>query len=181
MIMTDIETNNTAEYAEIIDTTSAEVVKETVETTTEEKESIKFSKFEIKMLFNPALDGVKLTDIEKEDRIKLIKLKIQLGKIAKELEEYDKAVVESFKDSEYTSLEEKANSTDATEEIKKEFEELQQKINTKINETCVEEYNKEIDIESEHISEDTFFKAISTVDLVGLGGYEYLYNKLVKK
>lgn len=172
--MTDIDINETAVDAEIIETTSAEVVKET-------KEELTFSKFEVKVLFNPAMDGVKLIDIDKEDRIKLIKLKIELGKVAKELEEYEKTVVESFKDETYKQLEEGSTKEDATEEIKKEFKELQESITAKVNEVCVEEYNKEIHITCAAISEDTFFKFISTVDLVSLGGYEYIYNKLVKK
>lgn len=174
--MTDINVKESAQDAEIIETTSAEVVEEVTS-----KEVIKFSKFEIKVLFNPALDGVKLNDINKEDRVKLIKLKISLGKIAKELEEYEKTVVESFKDEAYKNLETKAQETEATEEIKEEFKKLQDEITTKVNEICIEEYNKEVSIESEYICEETFFQAISTIDLAALGGYEYLYNKLVKK
>lgn len=142
---------------------------------------MKFNKFEIKMLINPALEGVKLNDISKEDRIKLIKLKIQLGKISKDLQDYEKTVVDSFKDDNYTNLESKANDKEATEDDKKNFEELQKEINAKINEILIEEYNKEVEIECEPIEEDTFYNAISTVDLTALGGYEYLYNKLVKQ
>lgn len=143
-------------------------------------EKIKLSKFEVKVLFNPALDGVKLNDVDKEDRIKLIKLKIELGKIVRELEEFDKTVVESLKDDHYKSLEEDSNKEDATDEVKEEFKNLQESINKKINECAIEEYNKEIELDFDGISEDTFYKIMSTVDLTALGGYEYIYNKLVK-
>lgn len=143
-------------------------------------ENIKLSKFEIKVLFNPALDGMKLNDVDKEDRVKLIKLKIELGKIVRELEEFEKTLVESFKDDEYKSLEESSNKEDATEETKEEFKKLQESINKKINECAVEEYNKTVDIDFDGISEDTFYKVASTIDLAALGGYEYIYNKLVK-
>lgn len=146
-----------------------------------ENNIIKFSKFEIKMLVNPALDGVKINEVSKEDRVNLIKLKIQLGKINKELQDYEKTVIDSFKDDNYTNLESKANSSEATDEDKQKFEELQKEINSKINEILIEEYNKEVEVECEPISEETFYKTITTVDLTALGGYEYLYNKLVKQ
>lgn len=152
-----------------------------VEEIKEEKNVIKLSKFEIKMLFNPVLDGVKLTGVSKEDRISLIKLKIELGKIAKELEEFEKVVIESFKDDNYKSLEQEASKEDATEEDKENFKKLQEEVNKKINESCIEEYNKEVCIECDPISSETFFNVISTVDLTALGGYEYIYNKLVKE
>lgn len=144
-------------------------------------EKIKLSKFEIKVLFNPALDGVKLNDVDKDDRIKLIKFKIELGKIVKELEEFDKTVVESLKDDHYKELEEASNKEDATEKTKEEFKNLQESINKKINECAIEEYNKEVELDFDGISEDTFYKTMSTVDLTALGGYEYIYNKLVKQ
>lgn len=146
-----------------------------------EENVTKFSKFEIKMLFNPAFNEIKVNEIEsKEDRISLIKLKIKFGKVAKELEEYEKEVVESFKDENYKNLESESSKEDATEEIKTEFKKLQENINVKINEVCIEEYNKEVEIEGAFISEECFYKMVSTIELTALGGYEYLYNKLVK-
>lgn len=169
--MTDIDIKEPVEQTEEI--TSVEVI--------EDDNTVKLSKFEIKVLFNPSLDGVKLNEVSKEDRIKLIKLKIELGRIAKELEDYTKTVIESFKDDEFKKLEEAAQKDNATEEDKKKFEEFQNNINTKINEVCMEEYNKIVDIKDAKISEDTFFNTISQADINTLGGYEYLYNKLVKK
>lgn len=160
---------------------SADVTDATIIDEVSDVNTIKFSKFEIKMLFNPVLDGAKLNEVSKEDRVKLIKLKIKLGETAKELEAFEKTVADSFKDAKYKKLEEASTSPEATDEDKAKFAELKDKLTPKMNELLVEEYNKEIEVECEGVSEETFFGALIETDLTALGGYEYLYNKLVKK
>lgn len=166
--------------AEVIDQPTTETVVNTTEET-KEVESIKFAKWEVKMIFNHALSSIKINDVSKEDKRNLIKLKIELGKVQSELDAYEKSVVESLKNEEYTEGEKAAQEPDATEEVKEKFKELQTKLEKSANELCMEEYNKEISIECAHLTDETFYMIADSFDMTMLGGYDYIYNKLVKK
>lgn len=163
-----------------INITDAEVIDQPITETTEVVEHIKFIKWEIKMIFNGALSSIKINDLPKEDKINLIKLKIKIGKVHSELEAYEKSVVESLKDDTYTDGEKASQNKDATEEDKEKFKELQKKLEKIANETCMDEYNSEVTIECKHITDETFYKIADSFDMTMLGGYDYIYNKLVK-
>lgn len=144
------------------------------------KNMITFSKWEVKMLFHPSLSEVKITDVDKEFRANLIKLKIALGKVDEELKEYEKSVIDSLKDEKFTELEKEASKEDAREEAKDLFEELKNQVSKEANELLVPKYNETVEIECEKIDEKTFYSIVSSIELTALGGYDYLYKKLVK-
>ena len=47
---------------------------------------IKASRFEVEQLLNPFIGNIKITNLSKEDKIKVIKLKLELSKVTKEIE-----------------------------------------------------------------------------------------------
>lgn len=170
--MKDIDTKNITDV-EVIDEPITKVDNEA------EVEGIKFAKWEIKMIFNTAISSVKVSDVSKEDKINLIKLKIELGKIDTQIKEYEKTVVESLKTDEYNAAEQSAQS--GTEEDKTKFKDMQLKLEKDASEICMTLYNEEVSIECKHLSEETFYQIADLFDIQMLGGYDYLYNKLVKK
>lgn len=170
--------------AEVIDQSTTNEATEATEPTADAKkevESIKFAKWEVKMIFNAALSSIKINNISKEDKINLIKLKIGLSKVQSELETYEKSVVESLKNDEYAEYEKAVQEVGATEEAKVKFKELQKELEKSANEICMEEYNKEVSIECAHLTDETFYMIADSFDMQMLGGYDYIYNKLVKQ
>lgn len=161
----------------ITESVDAEVIDQPI---TEQVECIKFAKWEIKMLFNSALSSIKVNDLPKEDKINLIKLKIEIGKVHSELEAYEKSVVESLKNETYIAAEKASMTNDATDDVKEKFKELQKELEKTASETCMDEYNSEITINCKHITDDTFYVIADSFDMTVLGGYDYIYNKLVK-
>lgn len=155
----------------------AEVIDQPVE----EVKGLEFAKWEIKMIFNQALSGIKVNDIKKEDKLNLIKLKIELGEYASKLQEYEKSVIDALKNDEYIQAEKAAQSADASNEVKSKFEELMHNLEKEANDTCMKEYNTIVTIDCEKLSKDVFYCIADTIQLELLGGYDYIYNKLVKK
>ena len=143
-------------------------------------EGISFSKWEVKVIFNNALASVKVNNLNAEDRINLIKLKIGLGKAAASIQEYEKTVVESLKDDTYTDAEKAAQSPEASDEDKEAFAKIQSKLEKDASEACMSEYNDAIRIPCKYLTEETFYSIAEYFDMQMLGGYDYIYNKLVK-
>ena len=145
---------------------------------------LEFSNWEIKALFNTALSSIKLNDIDKDEKINLIKLKIELSKITEQIHEFEKTTIESLKTKEYTDLEQTVNSVDASKEDKELFSKMQNDLDKEANAVLLEMYNTIVTVNVNKISEDTFYKIADTLDSVApvtLSGVNYIYNKLVKK
>ena len=136
---------------------------------------INATKFELEQL-NQFTSTLKVNGLEKESKIKLIKLKIELSKIVKEIDEFRKTTVDSIKPDNYDELQQ-----DLTEKGKKKFEEVQKELNTKFQEIVVPFYNTQVSIEFEKLTPDEYFSLMADNDLPELSGYEYVYNLLVSE
>lgn len=140
-----------------------------------EKMLINATKFELEQL-NQFTSTLKVNGLEKESKIKLIKLKIELSKIVKEIDEFRKTTVDSIKPDNYDELQQ-----DLTENGKQKFEEAQKELNTKFQEIVVPFYNTLVSIEFEKLTPDEYFSLMAENDLPELAGYEYVYNLLVSE
>lgn len=140
-----------------------------------EKMLINATKFELEQL-NQFTSTLKVNGLEKESKIKLIKLKIELSKIVKEIDEFRKTTVDSIKPDNYDELQQ-----DLTEKGKRKFEEAQKELNTKFQEIVVPFYNTLVSIEFEKLTPDEYFSLMAENDLPELAGYEYVYNLLVSE
>ena len=139
---------------------------------------IKASRFEVEQLLNPFIGNIKITNLSKEDKIKVIKLKLELSKVTKEIEDFRKTTVESLdKPENFEKLKE-----GASEEDKKAYKEVEAAYNMKFSEVAIPYYNTYIDIKADHISEDAFFSIVADNNMdMAVFSYEQLYKQLVNK
>ena len=136
---------------------------------------IEATRFELEQL-NQFTSTLKVTGLEKESKVKLIKLKIELGKIVKEIEEFRKTTVDSIKPDGFDELQQ-----DLSEKGKKKFEKEQEELNKKFQEIMVPYYNVKIGLEFEKLVPDDYYVLVGENELPELGAYEYIYNLLVQK
>lgn len=144
---------------------------------------IKASRFEVEQLLNPFIGNIKITNLSKEDKIKVIKLKLELSKVTKEIEDFRKTTVESLdKPENFDKLKEAAEKEGASEEDKKAYREVEAAYNTKFSEVAIPYYNTYIDIKADHISEEAFFSIVEDNNMdMAVFSYEQLYKQLVNK
>ena len=158
--------------------------KKSTEKQEEVKENvIKASRFEVEQLLNPFIGNIKITNLSKEDKIKVIKLKLELSKVTKEIEDFRKTTVESLdKPENFDKLKEVAEKEGASEEDKKAYREVEAIYNTKFSEVAIPYYNTYIDIKADHISEEAFFSIVADNNMdMAVFSYEQLYKQLVNK
>lgn len=136
---------------------------------------IEATRFELEQL-NQFTSTLKVTGLEKESKVKLIKLKIELGKIVKEIEEFRKTTVDSIKPDGFDELQQ-----DLSEKGKKKFEKEQEELNKKFQEIMVPYYNVKIGLEFEKLTSEDYYILVGANELPELGAYEYIYNLLVQK
>ena len=156
--------------------------KKSTEKQEEIKENvIKASRFEVEQLLNPFIGNIKITNLSKEDKIKVIKLKLELSKVTKEIEDFRKTTVESL-DKPENFDKEAAEKEGASEEDKKAYKEVESAYNMKFSEVAIPYYNTYIDIKADHISEDAFFSIVEDNNMdMAVFSYEQLYKQLVNK
>jgi hypothetical protein len=155
-----------------------------VESTEEVKDNaIEVTRFEVEQLLNTFVGNIKINGLSAEDKIAIIKFKLELSKVIKEIEEFRKTTIESLeKPEKYDELKESAEKEGADEETKKLFREVETEYNKKFSEVAIPYYNASVSIPFEGITEDAFFNILTNNNTELLVfGYEHLYDKMVKK
>ena len=137
-----------------------------------EKKEVKMTRNEVVVL-NQLLSSVKVSGMPVDAKRKLIGLKIDMGRVAKLAEEFQKETIESHKPDNFDKLQ-----ADTTEEGKKEFEELAKDIDTKVREILNPYYEEEISVLYEGITAEEFDKLTEANDLT-LSAFEFLNQKLL--
>lgn len=138
-----------------------------------EKKEVKMTRNEATVL-NQVLAGVKVTGMNVDTRRKLIGIKIDLGKLAKSGEEFQKETIDSHKPENFETLQ-----SDKTEEGKKNFDVLSIEIDAKVREILNPYYEEEISISFDPITDEEFDK-ISEVNDLTLSAYEFINEKLMQ-
>lgn len=143
---------------------------------------VKASRFEIEQQLNPFIGNIKVEGMSGDGKVALVYFKIELGKLSREIDEFRKTTIASIdKPKNYDDLKVKSEVKDATEEDKQAYKEVEAEYNKAFNEIALPYFNEVIEIPFEYISEDDFKVLIKNNDLKVIFGYEYIYEKLVKK
>lgn len=147
-----------------------------------EVKEIKASRFEIEQQLNNLVGSIKVKDMSKDGKLAMVKLKLELSKVMREIEDFRKTTIESInKPEKLDELKEAAAKEDATDEIKAMFKEIETEYNKEFAEVAIPYYNNIVSLPFDFISEDDFYTIVSNNDLEALFGYDYLHSKLVKK
>ena len=137
-----------------------------------EKKEVKMTRNEVVVL-NQLLSSVKVSGMPVDAKRKLIGLKIDMGRVAKLAEEFQKETIESHKPDNFDKLQ-----ADTTEEGRKEFELLASEIDTKVREILNPYYEEEVSINFCGIAQEEFDKLTDINDLT-LAAFEFLNQKLL--
>lgn len=148
----------------------------------ENNEILKASRFEIEQQLNLYIGNIKVEGLSKEAKLSLVKLKLELSDVVRDIEEFRKKTLESIEKPEnFDKLKEAAEKEDATEEDKKAYKEAENEYNNKFAEVAIPYFNEIIELPFTHISKEDFYKLVENNDVNVIYGYEYIYNKLVKQ
>lgn len=148
---------------------------------TENKEFIA-SRFEIEQQLNQYIGNLKVEGLNSKTKLALVKLKIELSKIVDEINDFKKKTIDSIEKPEnYDKMQELAQKEDAKQEDKDAFSKVEKEYNDKLMEVLVPYYNEKVTIPFDHLTEDDFYALVEKNDVNVIFGYEYIYNKLVKK
>lgn len=154
---------------------------ENKELNTEVKE-IKASRFEIEQQLNQFIGNLKVEGMSAKAKLSLVKLKIELSKVVEEINDFRKKTIESIeKPDNYAKLEQAAKKEDATDKDKAAFKLVEEEYNKKFAEVAVPYFNDIVTLPFDFISESDFEALVEHNELNVIFGYEYIYNKLVKK
>ena len=137
-----------------------------------EKKEVKMTRNEAAVL-NQVLAEVKIKGMGVDARRSLVGLKLDLGRLMKSAEEFQKETIESHKPDNFDELQ-----SSTTEEGKKEFEELAKDIDTKVREILNPYYEEEVSVLYEGITAEEFDKLTEANDLT-LSAFEFLNQKLL--
>ena len=137
-----------------------------------EKKEVKFSRNEAAIL-NKVLENIKVKGMGVDARRSLIGLKVDLGRLVKSAEEFQKETIESHKPENFDELQ-----SNQTEEGKKEFETLVKDIESKVSEVLNPYFDEEIAVSFVGITQDEFDKLTDLNDMT-LAAFEYLNEKLL--
>ena len=92
-------------------------------------------------------------NLNKELKIKLIKMKIEFSKINKEFEDYQSQCVESIKTDEFEELQ---NKQDRTEEENKRLNEIIEGLNNDLNQLLFEKSRETTEVKFDYLTEEEF-------------------------
>ena len=146
------------------------------------KKVLKASRFEIDQQLNQYIGSLKVEGLTPKAKRELVRLKIEMTKVVEELNEYRKKTIESIdKPESYDELKEKANAEGATQADKDAYSKVEEEYNKKFAEIALPFFNEIVELPFEGISEDDFYALVEHNDVNVIYGYEYIYNKLVKK
>ena len=147
-----------------------------------EIKELKATRFEIEQQLNQYIGNIKVEGLSKEAKLALVKLKLEMSDVVKDIEEFRKTTIESIdKPDNYDELKEKASKEDATQEDKDEWNKVEQEYNKKFVDIALPYFNEEVSLPFDFLSKDDFYKLVENNDVNVIYGYEYIYNKLVKK
>ena len=148
----------------------------------EESKVLKASRFEIEQQLNQYIGNLKVEGLSADAKLALVKLKIELSNVTKEIEEFRKQTIESInKADNFDELREAAQKEDATEEEKQAYKKVEDEFNNKFVEIALPYFNETVEIPFDYISKEDFYELVKHNDVNVVFGYEYIYNKLVKK
>ena len=136
------------------------------------KKEVKMTRNEAAVL-NQVLAEVKIKGMGVDARRCLVCLKLDLGRLMKSAEEFQKETIESHKPDNFDELQ-----SSTTEEGKKEFEALAKEIDTKVREILRPYYEEEVSVLYEGITAEEFDKLTEANDLT-LSAFEFLNQKLL--
>ena len=136
------------------------------------KKEVKLKRNEVFGLYR-ALLPIKVKGMEVNARRIIVGYMLDLGKIVKSTEEFQKVTIDAHKPENYEALQNSKEESD-----KKEFETLQKDIETSVLEIINPYFNEEVTVSSEGISSEEFDKLSELNDLT-LGTIAYLNDKLI--
>ena len=145
-------------------------------------EELKISRIEAEQQLNQFVGNLKVEGMSSDARLALVKLKLELTKLIKENDEFRETTRESIeKPANYNELEKASNTDNATQEDKDAFKTVQEEYNKKLIEVLYPYLSAEVTLPFDYISEEDFYELVKHNDVNIVYGYEYIYNKLVKK
>lgn len=148
----------------------------------EEQKVLKASRFEVEQQLNQYIGNIKVEGLSGKAKLALVKLKIELSKIVEEISDFRKKTIESIdKPENFDELKAESEKEDATEETKQTYKKMEEEYNKKFAEVAIPYFNEVIDIPFDFISEEDFYTLVEYNEVNVIFGYEYIYNKLVKK
>lgn len=145
-------------------------------------EELKISRIEAEQQLNQFVGNLKVEGMSADARLALVKLKLELTKLIKENDEFRETTRDSIeKPANYDELEKASNTDNATQEDKDAFKTVQEEYNKKLIEVLYPYLSAEVTLPFDYISEEDFYELVKHNDVNIVYGYEYIYNKLVKK
>ena len=145
-------------------------------------EELKISRIEAEQQLNQFVGNLKVEGMSADARLALVKLKLELTKLIKENDEFRETTRDSIeKPANYDKLEKASNTDNATQEDKDAFKTVQEEYNKKLIEVLYPYLSAEVTLPFDYISEEDFYELVKHNDVNIVYGYEYIYNKLVKK
>lgn len=149
---------------------------------TEEKKVLKASRFEIEQQLNQYIGSLKVEGLSSKAKLALVKLKIELSKIVEDLDNFRKKTLESIdKPENYDELKSAAEKEEATKEDKEAWSKVEKEYNEKFAEVALPYFNEVVELPFDFLTEEDFYTLVEHNDVNVVFGYEYVYNKLVKK
>lgn len=147
-----------------------------------ENKTLKATRYEIEQQLNQYIGNIKVEDLSTDSKLALVKLKIELSKVISEIEEFRKKTIDSIeKPDNFDELRENAQKEGATKEDKEIWEKVEKEFNNKFVEIALPYFNEVVELPFDYISEEDFYTLVKHNDANLIFGYEYIYNKLVKK
>lgn len=147
-----------------------------------ENKTLKATRYEIEQQLNQYIGNIKVEDLSTDSKLALVKLKIELSKVISEIEEFRKKTIDSIeKPDNFDELRENAQKEGATKEDKEIWEKVEKEFNDKFVEIALPYFNEVVELPFDYISEEDFYTLVKHNDANLIFGYEYIYNKLVKK
>ena len=137
-----------------------------------EQKEIKITRNEA-IILNQILAGIKVKGMGVDARRKMIGLKLDLGRMAKTAEDFQKQTVESHKPENFKELQ-----AIDTEAGKKEFEKLSKEIESKVYEVLNPYYEELVTIHFDGIAAEEF-DILSEQNELNLSALEFLNKKLL--
>ena len=147
-----------------------------------ENKVLKASRFEIEQQLNQYIGNLKVEGLSSDAKLAIVKLKIELSKVVGQISDFRKKTLESIEKPEnYDTLKATAEKEDATEEDKKAWKEAEEQYNQKFIDIALPYFNEVVELPFDYITEQDFYTLVEHNDVNVVFGYEYVYNKLVRK
>ena len=149
---------------------------------TEEKKVLKASRFEIEQQLNQYVGSLKVEGLTSKAKLALVKLKIEMSKVVEDINNFRKKTLESIdKPENYNELKSAAEKEEATKEDKEAWSKVEKEYNEKFAEVALPYFNEVVELPFDFLTEEDFYTLVEHNDVNVVFGYEYVYNKLVKK